>query len=417
MGIESCRQDFPLLERTFNGKPLIYLDSAATTQKPRSVIDAQSEFYRNINANVHRGVYALSEEATEAYERAREKVARFLHAKDPEEIVFVRGTTEAINLVASSLSHCYLKKGDRIVSTEMEHHSNIVPWHFLRKYHGMALDFMGLTDDGELERKDMDRLLTKGTKVTTLAHVSSVLGTVNPVSEIAQRAKDAGSLVVLDAAQSVPHMPIDVEKLGVDFLAFSGHKTFGPMGIGVLWGRKELLKKMDPFMGGGEMIMVVGKDDVTYKEPPFKFEAGTPNVAGAVTLGSAIDYVNGLGMDEIASHDKKMVSDAWKQLSQTFEGTIQLLGPPPEKGHVGMVTFSMGKMHPHDISCLLDADGVAIRSGSLCTQLVMKRYGLGSVIRASYALYNRPSDTKALVDSLKSAEELLTRTQRKQDAA
>jgi cysteine desulfurase/selenocysteine lyase len=409
MGIENCRQDFPLLARTFNGKPLVYLDSAATTQKPRSVIEAQAEFYRHLNANVHRGVYALSEEATEAYEHAREKVAKFLHAKDPEEVVFVRGTTEAINLVASSLSHGYLNKGDRVVTTEMEHHSNIVPWHLLRKNHGTTLDFVGLTDDGELDRKDLDRLLTKGTKVTTLAHVSSVLGTVNPVAEIAKQAKDAGSLVVLDAAQSVPHMPIDVQKLGIDFLAFSGHKTFGPMGIGVLWGRKELLKKMDPYMGGGEMIMVVTKDDVTYKEPPLKFEAGTPNVAGAVTLGSAIDYVQQLGMEEIAAHDKRMISEAWRELNQNFEGTIRILGPSPEKGHVGMISFSMGKMHPHDISFLLDAEGVAIRAGSLCAQLVMKRFGVGSVIRASYALYNRPADTKALVSALKGAEELLTR--------
>jgi cysteine desulfurase/selenocysteine lyase len=373
------------------------------------VIEAQSEFYRHLNANVHRGVYALSEEATDAYEHAREKVAKFLHAKDPEEVIFVRGTTEAINLVASSLSHGFLNKGDRLVTTEMEHHSNIVPWHLLRKHHGTTLDFIGLTDDGELDQNEIDRLVTKGTKVTTLAHVSSVLGTVNPVAKIAKQAKDAGSLVVLDAAQSAPHMPIDVEKLGIDFLAFSGHKTFGPMGIGVLWGRKELLKKMDPFQGGGEMINVVGKDDVTYKGPPFKFEAGTPNVAGAVTLGAAIDYTERLGMDEIAAHDRKMIADAWKQLSQTFEGRIRLLGPSPEKGHIGMVSFAIGKLHPHDISCLLDADGVAIRSGSLCAQLVMKRYGLGSVIRASYALYNQPSDTKALVDSLKSAEALLTR--------
>jgi cysteine desulfurase/selenocysteine lyase len=410
MSVENCRKDFPLLERTCHGKPLVYLDSAATTQKPQSVIDAERNFYLQLNANVHRGVYALSEEATEAYEGARLKIANFLHARSPEEIVFVRGTTEALNLAATSLGRSHLKKGDRVVSTEMEHHSNIVPWHLLRKNHGIDLQFVGLTDDGELDEKDLERLLVKGTKVTTFTHVSNVLGTLNPVREIADRAREAGSLVILDAAQSAPHMPIDVEKLGVDLLALSGHKIFGPTGIGVLWGRKELLEKMDPYMGGGEMIMVVGKDDVTYKPPPYKFEAGTPNVAGAVTLASAIDYIQGLGWEDVMTHDKRLVAEAWKLLGETFKGNIRLFGPQPEKGHVGVVSFSFGNMHPHDIASLIDSEGVAIRAGHHCAQLVMKRYNVPAMARASYSVYNNSNDTLALVAALKEAEKVLLKS-------
>jgi cysteine desulfurase/selenocysteine lyase len=408
MSVEDCRRDFPILERTFHGKPLVYLDSAATAQKPQCVIDAEKDYYVRLNSNVHRGVYALSEEATEAYENARLRVAKFLNAKHPEEIVFVRGTTEALNLVATSLGRGYLKKGDRVVATEMEHHSNIVPWHFLRKNHGIDLQFVGLTDDGELEQKDLDRLMVKGTKVTTFTHVSNVLGTLNPVREIADRAREAGSLVVLDAAQSAPHLPIDVQKLGVDFLALSGHKIFGPTGIGVLWGKKELLEKMDPYMGGGEMIMVVGKDDVTYKPPPYKFEAGTPNVGGAITLAVAIDYLEKLGWDDVRSHDKRLVSEAWKVLGETFKGNIRLFGPPPpQKEHVGVVSFTFGNMHPHDIASLIDSEGVAVRAGHHCAQLVMKRYNVPAMARASYSVYNNSQDTQALVKALKVAEKIL----------
>ncbi|MCL4324135.1 MAG: aminotransferase class V-fold PLP-dependent enzyme, partial [Candidatus Thermoplasmatota archaeon] len=286
MSIEDCRKDFPILARNFNGRPLVYLDSAATSQKPTKVIEVEADFYNRLNANVHRGVYALSEEATAAYEGARERAARFVGAKDPEEIVFVRGTTEALNLLATSLSRSLLAKGDRVVSTEMEHHSNIVPWHFLRESPGIQLDFVGINEEGELIPADLERLVTKGVKVTTFTHVSNTLGTLNPVREIADRAREAGSLSILDAAQSAPHLKLDVTKLGVDFLAFSGHKVLGPTGIGVLWGRKELLKKIAPYMGGGEMIMEVERGRVTYKDPPYKFEAGTPNIAGAVTLAA-----------------------------------------------------------------------------------------------------------------------------------
>jgi cysteine desulfurase/selenocysteine lyase len=411
MSVEECRRDFPLLERKFHGKPLVYLDSAATAQKPQCVIDAEKDYYIRLNANVHRGVYALSEEATEAFENARKRVAHFLHAKHPEEIVFVRGTTEALNLVATSLGRGHLKRGDRVISTEMEHHSNIVPWHFLRKNHGIDLQFIGLTDDGELEQKDIERLVVKGTKVTTFTHVSNVLGTLNPVRELADRSHEAGSLVVLDAAQSAPHMPIDVQKLGVDFLALSGHKIFGPTGIGVLYGRKELLESMDPYMGGGEMIMVVAKDEVTYKPPPHKFEAGTPNVGGAITLAAAIDYLDKLGWDDVMAHDKRLVTEAWKLLGETFKETIRLYGPaPPQKEHVGVVSFAFGKMHPHDIASLIDSEGVAVRAGHHCAQLVMKRYNVPAMTRASYSVYNNSKDTLALIEALKKAERILLKS-------
>lgn len=406
--IDGCRGDFPILERSFHGKPLIYLDSAATSQKPRDVIEVEAEYYRHSNANVHRGVYALSEEATEAYEHARERVARFLHVKDPEEIVFVRGTTEALNLVATSLCHSQLKKGDRVVSTEMEHHSNIVPWHFLRQYHGIDLQFLGISDEGELLPREVETLVSRGTKVTTLTHVSNVLGTVNPVAEIAARAREAGSLVVLDAAQSAPHLPLDVEKLGADFVAFSGHKVYGPTGIGVLWGRKDLLRAMAPYMGGGEMIMTVDKDEVTYKEPPYRFEAGTPNVAGAVTLGAALDYVEGIGWDAITAHDAELVAHAWRLLGDTFGTRIRLYGPPPERGHVGVVSFALQGVHPHDLASLLDEEAIAIRAGHHCAQLVMKRYHVPALARASYGIYNLPSDTLALVNALTKVEGFLT---------
>ena len=407
--IEGCRGDFPVLERTFHEKPLVYLDSAATSQKPREVIDVEAEFYRRSNANVHRGVYALSEEATELYEHARERAARFLHVRDPEEIIFVRGTTEALNLVATSLGRADLHAGDRVVSTEMEHHSNIVPWHFLRKYPGIELEFIGLTEEGELVPADIERLVRPGTKVTTLTHVSNVLGTLNPVAEIAERAHDAGSLVVLDAAQSAPHIPVDVEKLGVDFVAFSGHKVYGPTGIGVLWGRKELLKRMAPYMGGGEMIMNVEKGDVSYKDPPYRFEAGTPNVAGAVTMSAALDYVDRIGYDAIASHDAALVAHAWAVLGETFGKKIRLYGPPPERGHIGVVSFAIEGVHPHDLASLLDEEGIAIRAGHHCAQLVMKRYKVPAMARASYGIYNRSDDTAALVTALQKVAGFLAR--------
>lgn len=397
---------FPLLARTFKGHPLTYLDSAATSQKPQVVLDAEVDFYRRLNANVHRGVYTLSEEATDAYESARATAARFVGATDPAEIIFVRGTTEALNLAASCLGRSHLRKGDRVVSTEMEHHSNIVPWHQLRTTAGTDLQFVGLTDDGKLALEDYDKLLGPRTKVTTLTHVSNVLGTLNPVRKIADQAHDAGSLVVLDAAQSAPHMPLDVKALGVDLLAFSGHKVFGPTGIGVLWGRREVLEKMPPYMGGGEMISEVGKTEITYKEIPAKFEAGTPNVAGAVVLAVALDYVKGLGWEKVAHHEQALVRDAMTRLSSTFGDHVRIFGPSFKDGHHAVVAFALKGAHPHDIADLLNEDGVAIRAGHHCAQLVMKRYQVSALARASYSVYNSPGDTDRLLTALGKVDRL-----------
>ena len=406
-GAAGCRKDFPLLRRVFHGRPLVYLDSAATSQKPEEVIAAEVEYYSRLNANVHRGVYALSEEATDAYEAARARVARFVGAKDPEEIVFVRGTTEALNLLATSWGRRELKKGDRVVATEMEHHSNIVPWHLLRGTPGIDLEFVSITDDGKLDGPDFDRKVIRGTRVLTMTHVSNVLGTLNPVRELAEKAHDAGAMVVLDAAQSAPHLPLDVEKLGVDFLAFSGHKVLGPTGIGVLWGRKELLGKMEPYMGGGEMIVEVGPREITYKEPPYRFEAGTPNVAGAVVLSRALDYLEKVGWEEIQSHERDLIRDGWEQLRGTFGDSIRVYGPRPSDGHHAVLSFTFPRIHPHDVASLLDADGVAVRAGHHCAQLIMKRYGVPAMTRASYGIYNTREDTRQLVESLQKVVRLL----------
>lgn len=404
MSIEDCRKDFPILGRSFHGRPLVYLDSAATSQKPLKVIEAEAEYYRSLNANVHRGVYALSEEATAAYEAARERAARFVGAKDPEEIVFVRGTTEGINLLSTSLGRGNLHRGDRVVSTEMEHHSNIVPWQLLQQDKGTELDYIGLTDDGQLVPGDIEQKIVRGVKVTTFTHVSNVLGTLNPVRELADRARDVGSLSILDAAQSAPHLKLDVERLGVDFLVFSGHKVFGPTGIGVVWGRKELLKDMAPYMGGGEMILEVEKERATYKDPPYRFEAGTPNIAGAITLAAALDYLEHLGWEEVTAHDQALVADAWKRLSDAFGPKIRLFGPAPEKGHHGVVSFALKGVHPHDMASLLDHEGIAVRGGHHCAQLIMRRYGVPALTRASYAIYNTPNDTARLADALGKVE-------------
>jgi cysteine desulfurase / selenocysteine lyase len=408
-GLQGRRKDFPILARTFHGKSLVYLDSAATSQKPHSVIAAEEEFYSRLNANVHRGVYALSEEATEAYEGARARVARFLGAKDPEEIIFVRGTTEALNLAAVSLSRTMLQKGDRVVSTEMEHHSNIVPWHLLRASHGIQLDFVGITDGGRLVEADLERLVSRGTKVFTFTHVSNVLGTVNPVRELADRAHDAGALAILDAAQSAPHLPLDVGKLGVDLLAFSGHKVLGPTGIGVLWGRKELLAKMAPYMGGGEMISEVGKTEITYKDPPYRFEAGTPNVAGAVVLRAALDYLSSIGWEELHRWESGLLEDAYRRLLDALDDKITFYGPSPKEGRESLLSFALKGVHPHDVATLLDAEGIAVRAGHHCAQLIMKRYQVPALSRASYYLYNTKSDTERLVAALTKVSDVLGR--------
>lgn len=395
------RNDFPLLLEGSERRPLAYLDSAATTQKPQCVIDAEGEYYRRLNANVHRGVYELSERATEAYEGARERVARFLGASDPSEVVFVRGTTEALNLLATSLGWGFLRPGDRVVTTEMEHHSNIVPWHLLRERRGIDLRFVSLTDGGTLDRESFRREHEGGARVTTFTHVSNVLGTENPVRELADEAHASGSVVILDAAQSAPHIPLDVQRLGVDFLAFSGHKVFGPMGIGVLWGRRELWDRLPPYMGGGEMISEVDRQVITYKEPPYRFEAGTPNVAGAIVLATALDYLQGkVGFERLIDHERRLLTHAWERLSGAFGSDLRIFGPTPETGHHAVLSFSLKGVHPHDVASLLDAEGVAVRAGHHCAQLIMKRYRVPALVRASYSLYNSSEDTERLVEAL-----------------
>ncbi|HYA58106.1 MAG TPA: SufS family cysteine desulfurase [Thermoplasmata archaeon] len=400
MDVDRIRRDFPILGRTFHGKPLVYLDSAATSQKPNQVIKAEEEYYERANANVRRGVYELSVEATDAYEAARANVANFLHATDPCEVVFLRGTTEAINLVATSLARSRLKRGDRVVSTVMEHHSNIVPWHMLREYQGIELDFVGIDDTGHLKMDELDRLLASHPKVVTLTHVSNVLGTVNPVREVAERAHAAGALVVVDAAQSAPHRPIDVRALGADFLAFSGHKALGPMGIGVLWGRKELLEELPPFMGGGEMIRDVHLDKVSYCEVPAKFEAGTPNVGGALALAKALEYLEKVGWDDLRSHEVRLQKRALRLASDRFGGRLKIAGPISAEEREAVIAFSLAGVHPHDIASLLDEDGICVRAGHHCAQPLMERLGVSALTRASPYLYNTEAELDLLFDSL-----------------
>ena len=406
MDVERVRRDFPILRRTFHGHPLAYLDSAASSQKPTAVLDAERAFYEERNANVHRGVYALSEEATDAYEKARERVARFLHVRNPEEIVFVRGTTEALNVIAAGMGQTRLKRGGRVVTTVMEHHSNIVPWHMLRERSAVDLRFVDIDDEGRLVLDQYDDALSREAKVVTLSHVSNVLGTVNPVREISDRAHAAGAVVVVDAAQSAPHRPVDVEKLGADFLAFSGHKALGPMGIGVLWGRADLLQELPPFMGGGEMIREVHKDRVEYADPPARFEAGTPNVAGAVTLSVALDYLERVGWEEMAAHEHALMDRAVRIVRERFADSLRIYGPPLSAGHESVLSFSVKGVHPHDVASILDQEGIAIRSGHHCAQPLMERLQVPALSRASIYLYNTVDEIDRLFAALEKVQKV-----------
>src|SRR5579871_4659979 len=405
MDVARVRADFPILRRSSHGRPFVYLDSAATSQKPEGVIEAEAQYYRTLNANVHRGVYELAEAATDAYEGARIACAEFVGASDPAEIVFLRGATEALNLLAASLGR-RLSKGDRVVTTVMEHHSNIVPWQMLRLDKGIALDFVDVDADGRLRSDDVDRLLAAKPKIVTLTHVSNVLGTINPVREIAEKAHAAGALVILDAAQSAPHLPLDVKSLGVDFLTFSGHKTLGPMGIGVLWGRRELLDRMDPWMGGGEMIREVHQDRVLYQGSPARFEAGTPNVGGAVGLHAAIRYLHGIGWEALAEHERDLLRYAWEQVPARFGDAVHIAGPPPGPDRAAVISFSVKGIHPHDIASLLDAEGVAVRSGQHFAQPLMDRLGVSALTRASPYLYNDRGDLDRCFDALAKAQKV-----------
>ena len=394
--VEKVRRDFPILKREVNGRPLVYLDNAATSQKPRQVIEALTDYYERHNANVHRGSHRLAEEATAAYEAAREKVARFLAVPDTTGLIFTRGTTESINLVAYAWGRKNLKEGDEIVLTVAEHHSNLVPWQLAAQATGARLRFIPIREDGTLDMREAERLVGSRTKLVGCIHASNVLATINPVRELAALAHEAGALMLVDGAQSAPHLPVDVRELGCDFFACSGHKMLGPTGVGMLWGRPEILDGMDPFLAGGEMIREVYLDHSTWNELPYKFEAGTMNIAQAIGLGSAVDYLNDLGMEEVREHEKRLGGYAYRRLSGV-EG-ITLYGP--EKDRTGIVSFSLPDVHPHDLAQLLDEEGIAIRSGHHCTQPLMRCLGAVATSRASFYLYNTEKEVDALVEAI-----------------
>ena len=393
MNLDSIRNDFPILAREVYGKPLIYLDNAATVQKPRCVVDAISEEYFSVNANVHRGVHYLSGQATELHESARETVRRFINAGNVSEVIFTRGTTESINLVAGSFGEAFLKQGDEVLISVMEHHSNIVPWQLLRDRKDIVIKVIPMTDEGEIDMEAYENLFTERTRLVCVAHVSNVLGTINPVKKMAEIAHQRGVYILIDAAQSAPHLKIDVQDIGCDFLALSGHKMYGPTGIGVLYGKEELLDKMPPYQGGGEMIARVSFEKTTYERLPYKFEAGTPDFVGTHALAVAIDYLNGIGMDEIACHEHDITTYAMQQM-QTIED-IKIYGTATEKDAV--VAFNVGNIHHLDLGTLLDRLGIAIRTGHHCAQPLMQRCGVEGMARASFALYTTREEIDELV--------------------
>jgi cysteine desulfurase/selenocysteine lyase len=400
LDVEAIRRDFPILERRVGDKPLVYLDSAATSQKPRQVIQTVTDFYERHNANIHRGVYALAEEATHMYEDARAKVARFINASDASCVVFNRGTTESINLVAGSWGK-KLREGDEILLSEIEHHSNIVPWQFCAQTTGAILRYIPLGDDGELDLSKLDELLTDRTKVVAVSGNSNVLGTIPPIRELADAAHAVGGVLVVDGAQLVPHMPVDVQALDVDFLTISGHKMLGPTASGGLYGKAELLERMDPFFGGGEMIMEVYPDRSTFKSPPWKFEAGTMNIAQEIGLGAAVDYLAAIGMDAVRQHEKEVTAYAIQEL---VSAGAKVFGPADVEHRGGAVSFWFKDIHPHDLAQVLDRDGVCVRAGHHCAQILMRRLGVPATTRASFYLYNTPEEVDALVGSLARAE-------------
>ena len=400
--VAAVRRDFPLLSPEVHGRPFVYLDSANTTQKPEAVIRASDRFYRETNANIHRSTYRLSEAATAAYEGARERVRRFLNARSSREIVFTRGTTEAINLLATSFGQAFVKAGDEILITGMEHHSNIVPWQLLCERSGAKLRVLPIDDRGDLVLDGLDGMLTERTKLLGVVHVSNALGTVNPVKEIVARAHARGVPVLVDAAQSVPHLGADVRDLDCDFLAFSGHKVYGPTGIGALYGKESLLAKMPPYQGGGDMIASVTFEKSSWADLPAKFEAGTGNLAGAVALGAALDYVTELGLPRIAAHEHDLVTYATERLSEV--PGLRIIGTAREKASV--VSFVLGDVHPHDVGTILDQEGVCVRTGHHCAQPVMERYDVPATVRASFGLYNTREEVDVLVAGLRKVLEV-----------
>ncbi len=400
--VSRIREDFPVLTTLVKGRPLVYLDNAATTQKPRSVIERICRYYESENANIHRGVHHLSMMATEAYESVREKVRAFINAREPREIVFVRGTTEAVNLVARTYGAVNVGPGDEVLITAMEHHSNIVPWQMLCEEKGARLRVIPITDRGELVLDAVPNLLSQRTKLVSITHISNALGTVNPVAEIIRLAHERGIPVLVDGAQAVAHMPVDVQELDCDFYAFSGHKIFGPTGIGVLYGRADLLEAIPPYQGGGDMIASVTFEKTTYNEIPYKFEAGTPNIAGAIGLGAALDYVQSVGLDKIARYENYLLKYATERLS-SFDD-IQIIGQAPEKA--ALISFNLHGIHPHDVGTILDQYGVAVRTGHHCAQPVMDRFGVPATVRASFAFYNTTHEIDVLVEALGKVREV-----------
>jgi len=406
INIETIRRDFPILQRkVHNNKPLVYFDNAATTQKPIQVIDSIHNYYLNYNSNIHRAVHQLAEEATAAYELTRDKVAKFINVKNREELIFVRGTTEAINLIAYSWGRQNVQKDDIVVTTEYEHHSNIVPWQLLTKEKEAKLEYIGVDDNGELILDQLDDYLNTGrVKLVTFSHVSNVLGTITNAEEIIRQCHKKGVKVLVDAAQSVPHMKVDVQKLDCDFFAFSAHKMLGPTGVGVLWARKEILENMQPFNGGGDMIREVHKYETTWNDLPYKFEAGTPNIADVIGFSAALDYLENIGMDKVREHEIELTEYALEKMS-AIKG-IKLYGTSDMKKRGGVISFNLGDIHPHDLATIIDEDGVAIRSGHHCAQVLMERLDVSATSRASFYIYNTKEEVDVFIRSLNRAREL-----------
>ena len=402
----TIRREFPTLEQSVNGRPLVYLDNAATSQKPRVVLDALQAYYENDNSNVHRGIHELSRRATVAYEESRAKVAGWVGAAEPAEIIWTRGTTEAINLMSTAWGLDNVGEGDEILISVLEHHSNIIPWQLLARRTGAVIKYIELDEQGRWILDELPRLLTDRTKVVAISHVSNALGTVNPVKRVAAAAHEAGALVLVDGAQGAVHMKVDVQDLGVDCYAFSGHKMCGPTGIGALWARRDLLDSMEPYQGGGEMIHFVGRDESSWATVPHKFEAGTPNIAGAIGMGAAIDFLSGVGMDAIAKHEHELLKYALERMN-AVDG-IRIYGPQSPDEHSALISFTLGDAHPHDISTILDSEGIAVRAGHHCAQLAMQHFGISATARASIYLYNTESDIDRLIEGLEQVQSIFT---------
>jgi len=405
--VEKVRGDFPILSTRINGRPLVYLDNAATSQKPRSVIRAISDYYERSNSNVHRGVHTLSMMASEAYEEARAKVQRFVGAPEVESIVWTRNASESINLVAASWGLGNLKEGDEIVATGMEHHSNLVPWQQLAGRTGAVLKLISVQEGGTLDMESAGEAITERTRLVAVTHLSNVLGTVNPVKDLAARAHSVGAVILVDGAQSVPHMPVDVVDLECDFLAFSAHKMLGPTGVGVLYGRPELLDAMPPYMFGGDMVLRVTYEDARWNQVPYKFEAGTPNIAGAIGTGAAVDYLTALGMESVWAHEQRLTAYALERMRELELVTV--MGPQDPAGRGGTISFSHEWIHPHDLGTVLDSMGIAIRTGHHCAMPLVRSYGLTASARASFYVYNDEEEVDLLIDGLKAAERYFTK--------